>query len=105
MKILQVLSTLVSGGAEHFAVELTNELIRQGHQCDLATLFDVEEGNALLKGLNPQCNHKSLGKKSALICAVIYGCINASERENMMWFMPMWARYHIFSFRRCFCVK
>ena len=30
MKILQVIPTLGQGGAEHFTVELTNELINQG---------------------------------------------------------------------------
>ena len=52
MKILQVLSTLNMGGAESFAVELTNELIKQGHECDLLTLFDVKTDNDLLNQLN-----------------------------------------------------
>lgn len=64
MKILQVLSTLASGGAEHFAVELINEFVREGYECDLVTLFDVEEGNSLLKELNPQSRYGSLHKKS-----------------------------------------
>lgn len=63
MKILQVLSTLVTGGAEQFTVELTNELIRKGYECDLVTLFDVEEGNDLLKKLSPKCKYSSLHKK------------------------------------------
>ena len=63
MKILQVLSTLGTGGAEHFAVGLTNELIQEGYECDLVTLFDVEEGNDLLKELSPKCSYSSLHKK------------------------------------------
>ena len=63
MRILQVLSTLVSGGAEHFTVELTNELIRKGYECDLVTLFDEDEGNDLLKELSPKCGYSSLHKK------------------------------------------
>ena len=66
MRILQVLSTLVSGGAEHCAVELTNELIRQGNDCDLLTLFDVDHENDLVKQLNPCANVYSLGKKLGL---------------------------------------
>ena len=66
MRILQVLSTLGTGGAEHCAVELTNELIRQGYKCDIVTLFDVEENNDLLKQLNPQIKFYSLHKKLGL---------------------------------------
>lgn len=66
MRILQVLSTLCSGGAEHCAVELTNELIRQGYDCDLLTLFDVDHENDLVKQLNPCANVYSLGKKLGL---------------------------------------
>lgn len=32
MRILQVLSTLGQGGAEHFTIGLANELIRQGYE-------------------------------------------------------------------------
>ena len=49
MRILQVLPTLGSGGAEHFTVELINELICQGHDCDVITLFDIDKSNILLK--------------------------------------------------------
>lgn len=66
MRILQVLSTLVSGGAEHCAVELTNELIRQGNDCDLLTLFDVDHENDLVKQLNPCAHVYSLGKELGL---------------------------------------
>lgn len=66
MRILQVLATLGTGGAEHCAVELTNELIRQGNDCDLLTLFDVDHENDLVKQLNPRAHVYSLGKKLGL---------------------------------------
>ena len=66
MKILQILSTLYTGGAEHFAVELTNELIRQGYDCDVLTLFDVDADNDLLKQLDSKTKVSSLGKKLGL---------------------------------------
>lgn len=66
MRILQVLSTLGTGGAEHCAVELTNELIRQGYKCDIVTLFDVDHENDLVKQLNPRAHVYSLGKKLGL---------------------------------------
>lgn len=64
MKILQVLPTLGTGGAEHFTVGLTNELIRQGFECNLVTLFDVNSENHLFKELSPKAHHCSLHKKS-----------------------------------------
>ena len=66
MRILQVLATLGTGGAEHCAVELTNELIRQGNDCDLLTLFDFDHENDLVKQLNPCAHVYSLGKKLGL---------------------------------------
>lgn len=63
MKILQVLTTLGAGGAEHFAVELTNELIHQGNECDVLTLFDISEDNDLKNQLIPSSKLFSLGKK------------------------------------------
>lgn len=66
MKILQVLTTLGTGGAEHFAVELTNELIQQGNECDLLTLFDISKDNDLRKQLSPSSKLFSIGKKAGL---------------------------------------
>ena len=66
MKILQVLSTLCSGGAEHCAVELANELVRQGYSCDILTLFDIEPDNDLRKQINARVSVFSLGKKLGL---------------------------------------
>lgn len=66
MKILQVLSTFFQGGAEHCAVELTNEIIRQGYECDVVTLFDIEEDNDLIKQLNSRVKTFSLHKKLGL---------------------------------------
>lgn len=63
MKILQVLSTLNTGGAERCVVELTNELLRQRYDCDVLTLFDVDEDNDLLKQLDSKIKVFSLGKK------------------------------------------
>lgn len=64
MRILQVLSTLGQGGAEHFTIGLANELIRQGYECDVITLFDVEKDNDLLKGLCSKAHFYSLNKKA-----------------------------------------
>lgn len=45
MKILQIIYSLISGGAERFAVDLSNELADQGHQVVLCMLRDPEVQN------------------------------------------------------------
>lgn len=66
MKILQVLASLGTGGAEHCAIELTNELIRQNQECDVLTLFNIAEDNDLKKKLSSNANIFSIGKKTGL---------------------------------------
>ena len=66
MKILQVIPLLGFGGAEHFTIGLANELIRQGYECDILTLFDIDKNNSLLNKLSPKAHHCSLHKKFGL---------------------------------------
>ncbi len=42
MKIIQIIPTLGSGGAERFVVDLSNELTKQGHQVILCTLYNLD---------------------------------------------------------------
>jgi glycosyltransferase involved in cell wall biosynthesis len=46
MKILQLVYSLGPGGAERFAVDLSNELSRQGHDVTLCVLRDDQIGNS-----------------------------------------------------------
>lgn len=66
MKILQVIPTLGQGGAEHFTVELTNELVKLGYNCDLVTLFNIPKDNDLLNELNEAVWCYSLNKHKGL---------------------------------------
>lgn len=40
MKIIQMIYSLSSGGAEKFVVDLSNELAVRGHEVTLCMLFD-----------------------------------------------------------------
>lgn len=42
MKIVQVIPHLGSGGAERFVVDLSNELVKQGHNVVLLTFYDLK---------------------------------------------------------------
>lgn len=70
MKIIQILASLGTGGAETFTIGLVNELICQGYECDVVTLFDVDKNNSLLKKLDKRSHYFSLNKK----LGVDFGC-------------------------------
>lgn len=66
MRILQVIPSLGSGGAEKFVVDLSNELAKQGHDVTLVTLFDVTESCMLEQFVDRTlikrvCLHKKTG--------------------------------------------
>lgn len=66
MRILQIIPTLGTGGAEHFVVELSNELCRQGHDVEVLTLYAIPEGNHLRDALDSRIKVTSLNKKRGL---------------------------------------
>lgn len=66
MKILQVIPNMGSGGAEHFTVELSNELVKQGCECDIVTLYDIPTKNALIDAISSKVPLYSLHKQKGL---------------------------------------
>lgn len=63
MRILQIIPTLGSGGAEHFVFELSNELSRQGQTVEILTLYDVPTTNPLRNGLDSRIALYTLNKE------------------------------------------
>ena len=71
MRILEVIPLLsIDGGAESFVVYLCNELIRQGHECAILTLYDVAKD--VIKGvsLSHEVKHYSANKKKGIDLAL-----------------------------------
>lgn len=66
MKILQIIPTLGSGGAEHFVVELSNELSRQGCDVELLSLFAIQTNNQLFTNLDSRVKVFSFNKRKGL---------------------------------------
>lgn len=66
MNILQIIPTLGSGGAEHFVVELSNELCLQGHCVEILTLFPLSKDNHLCNVLDSRIKLSSFEKKKGL---------------------------------------
>ena len=82
MKTLQVIPTFGSGGAEHFVLELSNELYRQGHQVDILSLYDVPDDNLLRKALNPQIEVYTLHKKNGFEPRLFYAVKRFIDRGD-----------------------
>ena len=72
MRILQIIPTLGTGGAEHFVFELSNELCRQGHSVELLTLFETAEDNPLRQRLDRSIKVTSLKKKKGFEPRIFY---------------------------------
>ncbi len=72
MRILQIIPTLGSGGAEHFVFELSNELVAQGHHVEILTLYDTPEDNPLRRGLDDRIQVCSLKKMKGLEPRIFY---------------------------------
>jgi len=68
MKILQIIYSLSSGGAERFVVDLSNELASQGHEVYLCTLLDdsVKNQDFYKSEISNQINYINLKQSSGL---------------------------------------
>lgn len=67
MKIFQVIPHLGSGGAERFVVDLSNELIKLGHDVTLLTFYDLEGKYGFYKNdIDKRVKLISLHKKPGL---------------------------------------
>lgn len=62
MKIVEVVPTLNIGGAEKFAVNLSDQLVKSGCDCTLLTLYDQEQTQPRVSVPSSSIIMKSLGK-------------------------------------------
>lgn len=66
MKILQVIPSLATGGAEVFVVSLCNALAEMGHEVTLLTFYPRDESQFLYKRINSRVNVKMLPKRKGV---------------------------------------
>ena len=67
MRILEIIPTLGSGGAERFVVDLSNELCEKDNvEVMLLTLYDISESDIFASFLSKRVRLYSLGKKTGL---------------------------------------
>lgn len=62
MRILELIPTLKVGGAETFVVNITNAFAANGNECEVVTLFDVDDGDFLAQRLDAKISLISLDK-------------------------------------------
>lgn len=63
MKIVEIIPQLSSGGAERFVVDLSNELVSEGHEVHLIVLWPFKEKDFYVPQLDRRVNLISLNKK------------------------------------------
>ena len=83
MKILQVIPHLGSGGAERFVVDLSNELVKQGHEVVLLTFYDLDGKYGFYKNdINKRVKQISLHKNTGFSLKSILQIIDIVKREK-----------------------
>lgn len=83
MKILQVIPHLGSGGAERFVVDLSNELVKQGHEVVLLTFYDLEGKYGFYKNdISKKVKQISLHKNTGFSLKSILQIIDIVQREK-----------------------
>lgn len=63
MKILEIIPSLQSGGAEKFVVDLTNEFSDRGHDCIIVTFFELGSKDIFKSYISQKVKQVSLGKR------------------------------------------
>lgn len=71
MKILEIIPTLSSGGAERFVIDLCNQLL-ENEDVQLVTFFPFRKNGFYLQNSNSKLNIISLNKKLGLDISIIY---------------------------------
>ena len=63
MRILQVIPSLATGGAEVFVVSLCNSIVKMGHDVTLLTFYPRQKGEFLYERLDTRVEIVTIGKK------------------------------------------
>lgn len=83
MKIFQVIPHLGSGGAERFVVDLSNELVKQGHEVVLLTFYDLEGKYGFYKkDIDVKVRLISLHKRLGFSLNAIFDIIKLANKER-----------------------
>lgn len=83
MKIVEIIPTLMSGGAERFVVDLSNELSgRVGVEVILLTLYGRDEKTSLFDEVDKKVRVESLGKRRGFDSRIIFRVLSFLKRER-----------------------
>lgn len=83
MKIVQVIPHLGSGGAERFVVDLSNEIVRNGHDVSLLTFYNLEGKYGFYKNdINEKVKLLSLHKSIGFSVKCLLQTFNVIQKER-----------------------
>lgn len=82
MKIIQVIPSLNSGGAERFTVDLSNQLAEMGHEVILLLFFSEADQNYYLPDVSSKVRVITLGKKLGFDFKLLFKISNIVKSEK-----------------------
>ena len=82
MKIIQILPSLHTGGGEKFAIDLSNELNKNGNEVIICVLDKLENDLNLLKMVNSNVKIISLNKTSSFSFKTMLNLYSFIKKEK-----------------------
>ena len=83
MKIVEIIPTLISGGAERFVVDLSNALAKHpGIEVIILSLYDKNEQTFLFDEIANNIRIKTLGKHGGFDCRIIFKVLSFLKKES-----------------------
>jgi len=82
MKIIQVIPSLNSGGAERFTVDLSNQLAEMGHEVILLVFFSRADQNFYLPDVSSKVRVITLGKRLGFDFKLLFKIYNIVKSEK-----------------------
>ena len=107
MKILEVIPTLESGGAEVFLVNLSNELVKKNNvEVTILTLYPINKEHFLIKKISSAIKIVSFNKKNGIDVNIVYQIYKyvKKERYDVVHFHVnaiSYAVLSVFMYRKC----
>lgn len=82
MKIIEIISSLSSGGAERFVVNLSNQLVKEGHEIIICTLNDNEKINFNKQFMSEQIGYHSFQVRGKNILTIWHDVYKYLSKEK-----------------------
>lgn len=97
MEIVQIIRNFATGGAERFAIDLSNRLFKEGHKVTIIRFFDEEDQNILESEIDGGINIVTIKKKPGFDFSLIFKVFKYLKKHK-----PDVVHTHLNAFNYCF---